>query len=486
MFGNYRRSREDRVEIEESSSDSNSNEFDSNESNNEYIEPSNEIPQLSDTLSYIEMTTTLSNTELLQAITGLATSVNALVETSKNLIANQKEHDTRVLAIQEAVATEIATALKDTKLEVKTPGSQPHMTPSSFPSLNLSRKEDNFIAYSLWKRSVELQIQSNESYAKLAPKILVSSILASFKGVAQEMTMHIKSETIKDVNELFDVVRTAACSGAVPERAYVAFAAAQQSPVEDTTSFGNRLETLYHDAFPEEQNWSVLTLQKQYLAGLRDQGISIKVYEREDGLPATFKELKKLVIKLNSIKDRVEQNKVVNTTLKKIGHAPNVNAPLSGNVSRNRDAPVPMEVGAVGVGRGTGRGRGTPNFTPRNPGQQQFRNPPPNFRGGINASSGTRYGPPPGPAQDTVGRKANTGPPTKPLTNPQRTGIPANPNRNPNFKLGPCFSCGGEHRIQNCPKPHPPPNHFGKKFDQNQRKNVNAIGTQAETLAPYR
>ena len=43
MFGNYRQSREDRVEVEESSSDSNSNEFDSNESNNEYIEPSNEI-----------------------------------------------------------------------------------------------------------------------------------------------------------------------------------------------------------------------------------------------------------------------------------------------------------------------------------------------------------------------------------------------------------------------------------------------------------
>ena len=53
--------------------------FDLNESNNEYIEPSNEIPQLSDTLSYIEMSTPLSNTELLQAITGLATSVNALV-----------------------------------------------------------------------------------------------------------------------------------------------------------------------------------------------------------------------------------------------------------------------------------------------------------------------------------------------------------------------------------------------------------------------
>ena len=140
MFGNYRRSREDRVEVEESSSDSNSNEFDSNESNNEYIEPSNEIPQLSDTLSYIEMSTPLSNTELLQAITGLATSVNALVETSKNLIANQEEHETRVLAIQEAVATGIATALKDTKLEVKTPGSQPHMTPSSFPSLEFIKE----------------------------------------------------------------------------------------------------------------------------------------------------------------------------------------------------------------------------------------------------------------------------------------------------------------------------------------------------------
>ena len=249
------------------------------------------------------------------------------------------------------------------------------------------------------------------------------------------MTMHIKAENINDVNDLFDVVRTAACGGAVPERAYVAFTAAQQSSVEDTTSFGNRLETLYHDVFPEEQNRSVLTLQKQYLAGLRDQSISIKVYEREDGLPETFEELKKLVIKLNSIKDRVEQNKVVNTTLEKIGHAPGVGAPLSGKVGQNKDAPVPMEVGVVGVGRGFGRGRGTSNFTPRNPGQQQqYRNPPPNFRGGINASSGTRYGPPPGPAQDTVGRKTNTGPLTNPLTNPQRTGIPTNPNRNPNFK----------------------------------------------------
>ena len=201
----------------------------------------------------------------------MATSVNALVETSKNLISNQRQHETRVLANQEAVATGIATALKDTKLEVKTPGSQFHMTPSSFPSLNLSRKEDNFISYSLWKRSVELQIQSNESYSKLAPKILVSSILASFRGVAQEMTMHIKPDNIKDVNELFDVIRTAGCGGAVSERAYVAFSTAQQSPVEDTTSFGNRLETLYHDAFPDEQNRSVLTLQKQYLAGLRDQ-----------------------------------------------------------------------------------------------------------------------------------------------------------------------------------------------------------------------
>ena len=45
------------------------------------------------------------------------------------------------------------------------------------------------------------------------------------------------------------------------------------------------------------------------------------------------------------------------------------------------------------------------------------------------------------------------------------------------------FLLWGEHRIQNCPKRHPPPNHYGKKFDQYQKKNVNAIEFPADQSA---
>ena len=42
----------------------------------------------------------------------------------------------------------------------------------------------------------------------------------------------------------------------------------------------------------------------------------------------------------------------------------------------------------------------------------------------------------------------------------------------------------GEHRIQNCPKPHPPPNPYGKNFDKYQKKSVGAIGAPADPSAP--
>ena len=169
--------------------------------------------------------------------------------------------------------------------------------------------------------------------------------------------------------------------------------------------------------------------------------------------------------------ERVEQNKIVATTLRKIGHIPNhmAHAPMSSSgkgKNGNNDKSEPMDCNTIGS---KNRGHGGQNSSkPSGVNSSKNSNQKSEFRG-VPASGKTQTGAPPHSGQGVTRKTTNVG--------AKNSGLSRNPPNSypPGFKLGPCFNCQGEHRVADCPHPRPPPKNFNQNFPRKASNNINPI-----------
>ena len=464
MFGNYRS--QDTVEPNDSTSSSES----SGESEDN-LNPSNIDTPLTE--QFDNLSVVMDPQEVLKLFVAQNENIKAITETCQSLLAAQQQNKEEMNKISEAVCTGIGTALSKAQYTIQQNVTHtPNLTPNTFPSLILGKNEDNILKFATWKHQVELLIFANKSYKSLDDQVIIGAILASFKGPSQELTLGLQPTDFESLGAFFDSIESSFCSGAVSERAFVSFSQSYQGPLEDATNFANRCEASFNNAFPKAENRSFQVLAKQFLAGLRDQDIADKIFDREGGVPDKFSELRDLVVKLTAKKDQKAQNRLISTTLKKHGHVPSGIGNSAFTPKQNSSKPSgvePMDINFVGAGRGRGQGYPSMHNVPQQMNFQARALPPPqrpprfpnsDFQG-VPVGRSTGFGPPPHANLGAVPKSSyrTARPPPPPEVPNLSSTIQRGPTaQNPAIRpQGPpktiqCFICKGPHHVNLCPK----------------------------------